>query len=836
MKFGFIANPADMEQMKMLKVVEAINSFHQWTNEKNESSKSIMKDDTIDLFTLSKIISLNGCSCEGKIKCIPLLHHEMLENQTESLKRIIEAARELEEWGAEIIGLGGVTGIVGSRGKEVQASLSSSRVTTGNSFTVCASLATLDNILSRLEMNLHDQKVVVIGFPGSIGLAIAKILAKRGVDLVLVGRKSAKHVQEFVEMIEGLYGVKVKFCNYINEGIEKGRIIFSATSTGQIINQKILLPGSIVIDIAEPRDVIGTRPERLDVLIAEGGRFNISTAVFSEGVLGHFLRNHLYGCLGETILLALENRKENFSIGRELDIDKIEEIGHIGYKHGCVFDVFYSFGRSVGEDIFNNFRKMQFEKSRKGLISIEKALESTKEEVYARCSNHINPVLTAMSKFGNFDRTYVKAEGIYLWDVDGKKYYDFMGGYGSVNIGHNHPRVIETLQKLFYRKLPSLLQVSPGILTSALAENLSMITPENLDFVFFCNSGTEAVEGALKIARLYTGRSKLVYTDNSFHGKTFGSLSVTGRRKYQEFFEPLLPGCISVPYGEIEPLHELLKKEDVAAFIVEPIQGEGGVIIPPSGYLKEAEELCKSYKTLMILDEVQTGFGRTGKMFVAEHDDLQPDIMTLAKSLGGSMLPIGAYITTKEIWEKTYGNYDRFLLHSSTFGGNNISAAVGIATIQVIYEEKLIENAKNMGAYFLTRLKDLEKKYEFISEVRGRGLMIGIEFHNTLQGGVSKLQNEIMGMLPIEIISIFKMMPEIRKALNEIVEKAEKTFEDIFCRRISSKLLNDYNIITSSTLNNPNVMRIQPPLSVSKDQIDYFVDSLDRICQMYGVG
>lgn len=835
MKFGFITHPANIEQMKLLKVVEEIQGFFPHVKVENKNSKF---KNVIDLITLSNIRSLNGNTCEGKIKCLPLLPHEIIENHSIVVKRIIEIAKELEDWGAEIIGLGGAIGIIGERGKMVQDSLSNSKVTTGNSFTVYTSLVAMKNILDRLGMNLQKLKVVIIGFPGSIGLAIARILAKKGISLILVGRRDTTYMQEIVTMLNHSSKLKVEVCNNIKEGVAKGKIIFSATSTGQIINQKILLPGSIVIDIAEPKDVIGTVPERSDVLIIDGGRFNIKNEVSAEGFLGQLLKNYFYGCVGETVLLALENRKENFSIGRELDINKIEEIGRIGQKHGFVVETLYSFGKPVKENIFNNLKKLQFRESKlnpKKLISVEKALMSSKEEIYNWYSNHVNPILTEMLKFGKFDRSYVKGEGIKLWDKEGKEYYDFIGGYGAVNLGHNHPRIIATLEKLLDDKLPSLLQFSPGIMASALAENLALITPENLEFVFFCNSGTEANEGALKIARIFTGKSKIIYTENSFHGKTLGSLSVTGRKKYQKFFEPLLPDCISVPYGELEPLHKLLRNGDIAAFLVEPIQGEGGVIVPPHGYLKQVEELCKEYSTLMILDEVQTGFGRTGKMFAAEFEDVQPDIMTIAKSLGGGILPLGAYITTREIWEKAYGNYDRFLLHTSTFGGNNISTAVGITTIEVIYEENLIEKAKNIGEYFLSCLKKLGEKYKIISEVRGKGLMIGIEFHQSSQG-VYNLQNEILSMIPVEFNSILRIIPEdisnsIKNILDEVIERSAKAFEESLSRYISSILLNDYNILTLSTLNNPNVMRIQPPLVISKEEVDYFVDSLDKVCQ-----
>ncbi|MBC7325332.1 MAG: aspartate aminotransferase family protein, partial [Moorella sp. (in: Bacteria)] len=234
--------------------------------------------------------------------------------------------------------------------------------------------------------------------------------------------------------------------------------------------------------------------------------------------------------------------------------------------------------------------------------------------------------------------------------------------------------------------MPNLIQSSLGVLAAALAHNLAKITPGDLQRSFFCNSGCEAVEGALKLARAATGRKEIIYCHNSFHGKSFGALSVTGREKYQKPFEPLLPGCAAVPFGDAEALAYELKKERAAAFIVEPIQGEGGINVPPPGYLAQARRLCSQHGTLLIIDEIQTGFGRTGAMFACEEEGAVPDILCLAKSLGGGIMPVGAYITTDEIWKKAYGSMEKALLHTSTFGGNNWAAAAALAALQVIHE------------------------------------------------------------------------------------------------------------------------------------------------------
>ncbi len=433
-----------------------------------------------------------------------------------------------------------------------------------------------------------------------------------------------------------------------------------------------------------------------------------------------------------------------------------------------------------------------------GFISLAGAINQNREQVVENHKTYLNASLAMMLGLLDFDKQFVKAEGIYVWDSKGDQYLDFLGAYGALNTGHNHPRILEALGQV--KEMPNLLQASLGTVVSALAKNMALITPGDLQRSFFCNSGAEAVEGALKLARAATGRQKLIYCENSFHGKTFGALSVTGRGKYQNVFQPLLPGCVSVPYGELYMLEKELKKEKAAAFIVEPVQGEGGIIVPPPGYLSGVRELCSKYETMLIVDEIQTGFGRTGRMFACQHDNVVPDIMCLAKSLGGGIMPAGVYITTDEIWKKAYGSMEKALLHTTTFGGNTWAAAAGIAALEIILEEKLADKARESGEYLLLGLNQLKEKYPLIKDVRGLGLMVGIEFNQpgalaekVTFGLAGKLSDEYLGSL------------------------------------VAGELMNKHRIITAYTLNNPNVIRLEPPLNVSRAQMDIVLQALDDI-------
>jgi len=430
-------------------------------------------------------------------------------------------------------------------------------------------------------------------------------------------------------------------------------------------------------------------------------------------------------------------------------------------------------------------------------FSVDEALNLSRGKVRENYREFINPGLAQMLSLLDFDKRFVRAEGVKVWDDQGEEYLDFLGAYGALNLGHNPREVWEALEKA--KRAPNLIQASLNPAAAALAHNLAQVTPGELSRMFFSNSGAEAVEGALKLARASSGKEKIIYCHNSFHGKSFGALSVTGREKYQKPFHPLLPKTEAIPYGDPQALEKALQTKDVAAFIVEPIQGEGGIIVPPPNYLKEIREICTRFEALLILDEIQTGLGRTGKLFVCE-DEIVPDILLLAKSLGGGIMPIGAYITTSKIWDRAYRGMDRALLHTSTFGGNTLAAIAGIASLEYIINNDLPSRAAKLGSYFLEALMSLKEKYPLIKEVRGRGLMLGIEFEQPVGGVLNRLTAGKLGELTQEYFASF----------------------------VAAELMNKHHIITAYTLNNPNVIRLEPPLIIEQEEIDKFILALEK--------
>jgi putrescine aminotransferase len=396
-------------------------------------------------------------------------------------------------------------------------------------------------------------------------------------------------------------------------------------------------------------------------------------------------------------------------------------------------------------------------------------------QVVAQYRDHVNPGLAKLMQFGGFGDVEVEAQGCYVRTASGAEYLDFLGAYGVFSVGHRHPRVIAAVKRQL-DTMPLSTRTFFNATTAQLAERLGQLAPGNLNYVFFSNSGAEAVEAALKFARRATGKTDFISTEGGYHGKTLGALSVTGREKYRHPFEPMLPGVTFVPYDDAQAVANALT-ERTAAVIVEPIQGEGGIIVPSPGYLKALRAICDQSGVLLIADEVQTGMGRTGTLFACEEEAVTPDILTLAKALGGGVMPIGATLATLNIWEKVFG--ENPLLHTSTFGGNPLACAAGLATLQVIEQEDLCRNARERGAQMLAGLQEVQRELpDALTEVRGRGLMIGVEF--------------------------------------AVKDVAELTINGMARR----------GVIAAYTLNNPNVIRLEPPLLVTEAQVETAVTAL----------
>jgi acetylornithine/succinyldiaminopimelate/putrescine aminotransferase len=431
--------------------------------------------------------------------------------------------------------------------------------------------------------------------------------------------------------------------------------------------------------------------------------------------------------------------------------------------------------------------------------SVAQLVEQRQGEQYALHTKHINPSLARVQAIIGFDKIYTQGKGCYLWDADGNRYLDLLSGYSVFNLGRGHPAVKHAIQEVLALDRPNLIKMDCPLLAGLLAEELVKRMPPGLDTVFFANSGADAVDTALKFARAATRRPRMLYLDHAFHGLTLSTLALNGGTQFRKGFEPLMPGFDVVAMNDLAALEKQLREEDVAAFIVEPIQGKG-VYIPADNYLPEAQRLCRKYHTLFVCDEVQVGMGRTGRFLCSEHWGLEPDIVTLSKSLGGGYIPVSATITRRWIHDRTFSSLQRCQVHSTTFGQNELAMAAGLATLHVLDEERLIERAATMGEKLLKGLAALQERYEMIADVRGKGLMIGIEFQAPRSLG-----------------------------LHAAWTAAETAQKGLFAQLVVMALMREHRILTQVGGPDINIIKLLPPLIIGDEEVDMIVSSFDAV-------
>jgi ornithine--oxo-acid transaminase len=432
-------------------------------------------------------------------------------------------------------------------------------------------------------------------------------------------------------------------------------------------------------------------------------------------------------------------------------------------------------------------------------FSLAQLIEERQEEQYPLHRQYVNPSLARVQGIIGFDKIWARGEGAYLWDVEGNQYLDLLSGYSVHNLGRGHPLVKKVMQEALTLERPNLVKMDCPLLGGLLAEELVKRMPPGLDAVFFANSGADAVDTAVKFARAATKRPRMLFLDHAFHGLMLGTLSLNGGRQFRDGFEPLIPGFDRIAMNDLEALERELSRDDVAALIVEPIQGKG-VYIPEDAYLPEAQRLCRQHGTLFVSDEVQAGMGRTGRFLSCEHWELEPDIVTLSKSLGGGYIPVSATITRRAIHDKMFSSLDRCQVHSTTFGQNELAMAAGLATLHVLDEERLMERAAIMGEKILDGLAALQDRYDMISDVRGKGLMIAVEFQ-----------------------------PPKSLTLKAAWRAAEKAQRGLFAQMVVMALMSDHRILTQVGGPEVNIIKLLPPLIIGEEEVEAIVSAFDAV-------
>jgi ornithine--oxo-acid transaminase len=427
-------------------------------------------------------------------------------------------------------------------------------------------------------------------------------------------------------------------------------------------------------------------------------------------------------------------------------------------------------------------------------FSLAALLESRRGEDLDLWARTINPQFARVLKTIGFDRTWARAEGAYLFDEEGNRFLDMLGGFGMYNVGRNNPRIRAALVEALGLDTPGMLAMGTTLLPGLLAEELIRIARGRIERCLFTSSGTEAVEAALKLGRAATKRTRVVSCEHGFHGLTLGSLSANGCPEFTDRFEPLLPGFARVPFGDLAALEKELRREDVAVFLVEPVQGKG-VQLPPAGYLEAAQELCRRYGTLFAVDEVQTGFGRTGRVFAFQHWGLEPDLIPVAKSLSGGYVPVGGLLMSRAVHEAVFDSMEHSFSHGSTFAPNELGMAAGLATLRELRGQRLVEESDRRGKLLLELTRPLVEEFEVASDVRGLGLMWAIEFAEPRAGRLS-----------------WRLMERMQKGL--------------FAQLVVGPLFAKHRILTQVAGHNMAVVKVLPPLVLSDEDVRYFADAL----------
>lgn len=431
-------------------------------------------------------------------------------------------------------------------------------------------------------------------------------------------------------------------------------------------------------------------------------------------------------------------------------------------------------------------------------FDLARTLEERQGQSFTLHRRYMNPQMARVLQTLGFDRHYVRGEGCYLYDGEGRRYLDFLAGFGVYALGRGHPALKQALHQAIDADLPNMVQLDCSLLPGLLAEALVERAHPGIRRVFFSNSGAEAVESAIKFARHATGRSRVVYCSHAFHGLTTGALALNGGQEFRQGFGPLIEST-EIPFGDIDALAAQLRSGDVAAFVAEPVQGKG-VNMAPEGYWTEVEVLCRKHKTLFVADEVQTGLGRTGRFFAHEHFGVHPDIITVSKALSGGYVPVAATLCTDAVFSSVFHSMDQAMVHSSTFGRNHLAMVAGLATLAAFEDEDIVERADLSGQAFAKALRPLVERYEFLHGVRGMGLMIGLVFGEPTTTALRRR---------------WRAVESVRRAM--------------FSQCVVVPLFHRHGILTQVAADDMNVVKLLPPLIVGETEIEYFVNALEDV-------
>jgi len=775
MKFGFLIHASEKDDLEAFQ-------FHNISREMNLlpdfRQDHLDNVSCVDLVHIPKLVSKAGSTTEGRMLYLPMTAEEMVADQEKAFDAVYRAAKDLEEWGAGIIGLGAFTGIIGNRGLDLSKKISVP-ITTGNSFTVYNSIYACDLIAKELGIELREQKVAIVGFPGSIGLAIAKILVKRNIPIILVGRKDVKYFEKIIADIKKTNEkANIEFCNNVSEALSKANIIFSATSSGEIIDPIEVPPWTILLDIAVPGDVKYILPNNANLLYVYGGTFDFREEVTYGGTYGKIFKNNLPGCIGETMLLALENYTEDFSLGRELDIDKIEYIGNLGHKHG--FEVITPYDGFTSQPLSKEL------------------IHGYKKHIHNEKGAYFNT------------RTLPSGHGSTIV-VDGDEIADFGFANGQAVIGH-HPRLHKMLSEA--GNLNTAFAYGSQALYTELTSRLTSIIPAQFNRAFYGSDQSGVLCESIRIARNATGRKQIICSDSIYN-------------KMQGICEDI---CI-LGTDSLNQLEELLKSEQSAAFIISTVEFQQSEICDKL-FFESAAQLCAKYGTLFAVDESLTAFGRLGTYLACEQYLLRPDMLITGPALGAGVTSLNALLYSSE-------HFDSCASYGKNYYSNepllNLPGMMAIEMMQIIDSEGLLLPVADNAEYLASTLRNLQDKCWAIQSLKGLGLIFRLELKRIPDSAAHYFIEDLLSMASQKIVgSKFLKNPVISRSFNQCLQEISDSIT--LAVRIetdwkTTELLNKKCKIGCDVSN--LCLLILPSINVTRDEIDQLAGGLQCLCESY---
>lgn len=437
-------------------------------------------------------------------------------------------------------------------------------------------------------------------------------------------------------------------------------------------------------------------------------------------------------------------------------------------------------------------------------MALSVSMRRTSPTVVENYTRHVNPSFIKLLNVFGYGRVFVRAQGSRVWDKEERSYLDALAGFGAVNLGHNHPRLMARLKYFFEEEAYHFCHAGPSSYQAELAAKLATLLPAPLEMSVFANGGAEAIEIGIKLARAATRRELVLSCRGAFHGTSLATLPLTDSVRLKRPLKPLPLKTWSVPFNDVETLKDALATRQYAAFVVEPVQGEAGVILPHYGYLKEAQRLCRKYGTLLILDEIQTGLARTGRLFSFEEEDVVPDALVLAKALGGGVAPAAVLVTSRDWFRRGFGSVDRFDMNNSTFGGNALACVAALETLDIIRKENLVEKSAERGVELVRLLKSKLRGHPLVREIRGRGLMVAVDTGPTENGWLSQLSPSLVRLAS----------------------------RNVYGQWLSYKLL-ERGVLCQPAAQAWNILKLTPPLTISPEDVRELADAVAAVFAEY---